>query len=67
MLFSTLKNTLDEKDFAMMALIFFLIALDAIFLWWGKHGYTIGLMLLTLIISIFWFSHHITSALSLNL
>lgn len=51
----------------MMALIFFLIALDAIFLWWGKHGYTIGLMLLTLIISIFWFSHHITSALSLNL
>jgi Family of unknown function (DUF5993) len=51
----------------MMLLIFFLLFLSTGFAWYGKQKKAMTLYLFTLVLASFWFSHHVTSHLTIDL
>ncbi len=51
----------------MMAFIFIILLLAVLFVWLGNRKAAFNCYILSLIFSIFWFLHHVTSELSLQL
>lgn len=51
----------------MMALLFALLLITMLLAWLGKRKWAITLFVVALILTVFWFSHHITSHININL
>jgi hypothetical protein len=51
----------------MMAALFLLYVITMVLAWYGKGRESIYLFMITLILCVLWFRHHITDPLNINL
>ncbi len=50
-----------------MVSLFALFAIQLLLLWFGKKKYAFVLYLITLVLCVYWFKHHITDKINIDL